>query len=182
MPDLKGFYVQEEAADYDADAKTSEGVFVYYNATNTALTAAHVGHKVQLTGTVAEFRDMTQLNAPSNVRVITDVNDASQKVAVAPVKITLPVASLVDWEAYEGMLVEVASATPSGKLVITDNYNQMRYGQMTLTSDEVLKQFTDVSAPSKTGFDAYNAAVARDQIILDDAISAQNPTTHLGRY
>jgi predicted extracellular nuclease len=50
-PGLSGFFVQEEAADQDADPSTSEGVFVRTNP--PAGTAP--GDVVQVSGTVAEF-------------------------------------------------------------------------------------------------------------------------------
>lgn len=178
LPNLKGFFVQEEAADQDGNASTSEGIFVYYNAANPGLTAASVGDAVRVTGTVAEFSGQTQLTAPTVV-VLTDNADAGA--LPAPVQITLPVADMVHWEAVEGMLVEVSSATPGGQLVLTDNYNLGRYGSVTLTSDDLLLQYTETSAADVAGYTAYQAMVQRDQIILDDGSSSQNPAVHPGR-
>ena len=99
----------------------------------------------------------------------------------APVQITLPVAEMINWEAVEGMLVEVSSATTGGKLVVTDNYTLGQYGTVTLTSDQVLKQFTETDAPGTSAYSAYMAATQKDQIILDDGSSSQNPGVHPGR-
>ena len=43
MPGMRGFFVQEEAADQDTNSATSEGLFVYYNTTNPGVSAANVG-------------------------------------------------------------------------------------------------------------------------------------------
>ncbi|MBU4424855.1 MAG: ExeM/NucH family extracellular endonuclease [Gammaproteobacteria bacterium] len=178
MPNLKGFFVQEEAADSDSNATTSEGIFVYYNATNPGISAANVGDVVRITGTVSEFNGQTQLTAPTGLQVVTDNADASA--LPAPVQITLPVADMVNWEAVEGMLVQVSSATGGGKLVVTDNYTLGQYGTITLTSDTLLQQYTETTAPSVSGYTAYMAATQKDQIILDDGSSSQNPAVHLG--
>lgn len=179
MPDLRGFFVQEEVGDSDGNAATSEGIFVYYNNSNPGIDASHVGDVVRLSGKVGEYAGQTQLTMPTDLVVVTDHADMS--LLPAPVQVTLPVADMVDWEAVEGMLVQVSSATPDSKLVVTDNYNLGRYGTVTLTSDELLMQFTEENAPSKAGYEAYQTEVQKDQVILDDGSSRQNPATHMGR-
>lgn len=181
-PGLSGFYVQEEDHDTDGDASTSEGIFVYFGTSLVipGLSEASVGDTVRISGTVGDYRGQTQLivNQAAHYQV---VNIGGPDNLPAPVGIQLPVSSLMDWEAVEGMLVEVTSATDGGALVITDNYNLGRYGQVTLTSDEIQYQFTENHAPDKDGFDAYNAEIQKDQIILDDLSSQQNPASHYGR-
>ncbi|MDP2901989.1 MAG: ExeM/NucH family extracellular endonuclease [Methylovulum sp.] len=173
LPNLKGFFIQEEAADQDADATTSEGVFVYYgNTTLAGLNANSVGDIVRIGGTVSEFNGMTEVTTPTLFTVMTDNATANLP---APVSITLPVANMVNWEAVEGMRVQVSSATGGGKLVVTDNYNLGRYGEVTLTSDALLNQYTEDSVPSVSGYTAYQATVQKGQIILDDGSSTQNP-------
>ena len=182
-PGLNGFYVQEEEADYDADASTSEGIFVYFGTSFTipGLSAASIGDSVRVKGTVADYRGQTQL-AMSQAADYTMLSDGDANNLPAAVQIKLPVSSLMDWEAVEGMLVEVSSATATGgKLVVTDNYNLGQYGQVTLTSDELQMQYTETHAPDVAGFAAHNTAIQLDQIILDDLSSAQNPATHIGR-
>ncbi len=177
-PNLQGFYVQEEAADYDGDASTSEGIFVYYGGTPIAgLDANSIGDKVRIKGTVADYKGQTQLTVPTDFTLV----QADAGLPAATV-VTLPVASAVSWEAYEGMLVTVQSGTANGgKLVVTDNYNLGQYGQVTLTSDAIQQQYTEHNAPSVAGNTAYLADLKKDQIILDDLSSTQNPTSHIGR-
>lgn len=176
-PNLQGFYVQEETADQDGNASTSEGIFVYYGSTPIAgLDANSVGDKVRIKGTVADFRGQTQLTAPTGFTLVQD--NAGLPAATV---VTLPVASAVSWEAYEGMLVTVQSGTAGGQLVVTDNYNLGQYGQVTLTSDAVQSQYTELHAPSVSGNTDYLAELKKDQIILDDLNGSQNPAIHLGR-
>lgn len=169
MPGLNGFYIQEEAADSDGNASTSEGVFVYGSAAGFA-----VGDLVRLTAEVDEFSGLTELKNITSSSIISSGNPLPTATVV-----TLPVANMTDWEALEGMLVNVQSGT--GNLVITDNYNLGRYGQVTLTSDTLLQQFTETDAPSIAGYTAYQASVQKDQIIIDDNQTAQNPAVHPGR-
>jgi predicted extracellular nuclease len=63
MPGLSGFFVQEEEGDSDGDAATSEGVFVYYGNANPGVDEGTVGKLVQVSASVSEFRNQTQLSA-----------------------------------------------------------------------------------------------------------------------
>ncbi|WP_053076556.1 ExeM/NucH family extracellular endonuclease [Caenimonas sp. SL110] len=174
MPNLKGFYVQEEAADVDGNAATSEGVFVFYgNTVPAGLTGGTVGDIVRVTGSVAEFSGVTEMTTLTGFSVVTDHSGAAM--LPAAMGITLPQASQVNWEAVEGMLVSISSASDGGKLVVTDNFNLARYGQVTLTSDELIATYSETHAPSTSGYAAWLAQVQGDQIILDDGNSAQNP-------
>ncbi len=172
-PNLQGFYIQEETADQDADATTSEGIFVFYGTTLPAgLNANSVGDIVQVTGNVVETNGMTRLTTLSGFQTIID--NAAQTLP-APVAITLPVAALANWEAVEGMLVTVSSGTTvGGKLVVTDSQNYGQFGQLTLTSDDLLVNFTETNTPSTAGYTAYIASTVRDQIVVDDSTTAQN--------
>ncbi|HEU4749549.1 MAG TPA: hypothetical protein VFT54_00660, partial [Acidimicrobiia bacterium] len=95
---LGGFYLQEEAADHDADPATSEGIFVFSS------TAVSVGDVVQLTGTAGEFpiplnTGTTQLSSVTGLSIL------ASGVAVEPILISLPVPDADHFERYEGMLV-----------------------------------------------------------------------------
>ncbi|EEF22854.1 conserved hypothetical protein [Ricinus communis] len=105
MPGLSGFFMQEEAADSDGDAATSEGIFVYYGNANPGVDESTVGKLVQISASVSEFRNQTQLSA------ITDFVVRGAAALPEPVRITLPVSDMGQWERLEGMRVEVASAT-----------------------------------------------------------------------
>jgi uncharacterized repeat protein (TIGR02059 family) len=170
MPEMGGFWLQEERADSDGNPASSEGLFVYHGNTATGITAANVGDTVRVKGQIVEYNGVTELKNVSDVSVIRDGSLADLPPAAI---LTLPVVDYALWEQYEGMRVEVRAA--SGDLVVTDNYNLGRYGQVTLTSGSVLEQYTQSNAPSVAGNTANNAVLRADQIILDDGSSAQNP-------
>nr|WP_252980506.1 Ig-like domain-containing protein [Delftia acidovorans] len=171
MPGLSGFFVQEEATDSDGDAATSEGIFVYYGNANPGVDESTVGKLVQISASVSEFRNQTQLSA------ITDFVVRGAAALPEPVRITLPVSDTGQWERLEGMRVEVASATAGGKLVVSDNRTLGRYGKVTLSADTPLAQYTEVNAPSVAGYAAYVQTLQRSQIILDDRSGPRIPSS-----
>ena len=57
---LRGFFIQEEDADADANPATSEGIFVFCT---TCPVAVSVGDQVRVTGASSEFFNMSQLTA-----------------------------------------------------------------------------------------------------------------------
>ncbi len=149
VPGLSGFFVQEEGIDADADANTSNGVFVYCAASCPAVTT---NSRVRVTGTAAEFGGATQLTSPA-VTVL-----ASGVPAPAPVALTLPL-DKAKLERYEGMRVSFPDT-----LTVTNNFTYGRYGQLDLSSNGRI--FNPTNGNAKTG---------QTVITLDDGISAQNP-------
>jgi predicted extracellular nuclease len=177
LPERQGFFLQEEAGDDDGNAATSEGIFVYYGGRLPAgLGEGSVGDTVQVTGQVDEFNGLTEITNLSRYRTIVDTASA---VLPEPVIVSLPVSSLVDWESVEGMRVTVRSATGGGALVVTDTFDLGRYGQVTLTSDELLEQYTEGNLPSEAGYAPWQQMVQRDQIVIDDSRTVQNPDPNL---
>lgn len=161
-----GYYLQEEDADADADAGTSEGIFVF---TGGAPTVA-VGNLVGVTGEVAEFFGQTQLTNVS-ATVVIDALVATPTAA----SIMLSPDAAPDYEAVEGMLVNVTSGTPDPLTVIT-NFNFDRFGQLVISAG-VQTQATQL-------FDAQTEADlvaevqeqnANNRLILDDGDGSQNP-------
>ena len=161
--DLNGFYVQEEDSDVDADAATSEGVFVFGATTDVA-----VGDHVRVAGTVSEY------STSSGASLMTELSNNEVAVCATPAamssatEVTLPVVSLTDFERYEGMLV-----TFSQSLVISEYFNFDRFGEIVLSTD---RQYTPTAvvepgAPSTALADTQ--ALAR--IMIDDGRSSQNP-------
>lgn len=155
---LKGFFVQEEDADADADPETSEGIFVYSS------TAVAVADKVEVTGTVKEYFDLTELGSVTDVTVVSKANTLP-----TPAPLQLPFASDDAKEAVEGMAV--AFAQP---LFVTEHYQLSRYGQVRLSGTKRLDQPTNVVAPGAAA-NALQAANDLNQILLDDGSSVQNP-------
>jgi predicted extracellular nuclease len=156
-PALRGFYVQEEDADQDADPLTSEGVFVF-NGNNDSVA---LGDKVRVTGAVAEFQDQTQISATS-VQVV-GTGTAS------PAQVQLPFPSAGYPERFEGMLVTFPQT-----LYVTEHFQLGRFGQVVVSSGGRLPQPTNVVAPGAAA-NALQAQNDLNRIIVDDELNNQNP-------
>ncbi|MEL6984113.1 MAG: hypothetical protein AAFO29_16935, partial [Actinomycetota bacterium] len=120
---LSGFFVQEEDADADADAATSEGIFVF--APGGA--AVSVGDLVEVTGTVDEFFDLTEITSVSDITVVSSGNPLP-----TPATPTVPTSlgdTPVDWEAIEGMSVSF-----SQPLYVSNLFPLGRFGEVGLSA------------------------------------------------
>ena len=159
MPGLKGYTLQAVGAEQDADASTSEAVFVYVNNNDVGVT---VGQRVRVQGTVGEYFNHTQL---SNVSATLDCGTSALP---EPVEMALPVASLTELEAVEGMLVRY-----SQPLTVNDTYTLGRYGELTLSNGRRYTP-TQVVAPGAAAIELA-AQHNLNRIILDDASTQQNP-------
>ena len=152
FPALNGFYIQEEAADYDANDNTSEGVFVY---TGTSDMAVSEGRVVRLSGSAGEFNDVTQVSLDSEVL---DCGAGS----VTPVVLSLPVDQYSDFESLEGMLVE------SGETwTISGNFNYFSYNEL-IVSNGRLYNPTQLYLPGTEEQIAASDEYTRNHIIVDD--------------
>ncbi|MEM1280126.1 MAG: hypothetical protein AAGG53_08960, partial [Cyanobacteria bacterium P01_H01_bin.152] len=166
--DLNAFFVQEEISDSDGDSTTSEGIFVFTGSDPTV----SEGNLVTITGAVDEFFGMTQIDNDNGDFSVT-IDDAGDNLnLVAPAVIDLPATGDLDdfYEQYEGMLVQF-----SDKLFVSEYFQLARFGQVVLTEGDRPFQYTHVDdTPTVAEFQAYEADVARRQIILDDGNNFQN--------
>ncbi len=160
---MSGYFVQEEDSDADGNPATSEGIFIYDgNADNNVA----LGDKVRVTGTVAEYSALTELKTITSLTVC----GTGQGGLVTATPVSLPVTLLTDLEPYEGMRVTFPQV-----LTVTDNYDLGYSGQLTLSADGKLWQFTHQNAPSIAGYAAHLAAIALRSIVLDDANTKLDP-------
>ncbi|CAN1567177.1 YhcR_OBF_like domain containing protein [Rhabdaerophilaceae bacterium] len=133
----RGYHVQEQDADADANIATSEGIFIFTGSTSPTVA---VGDLVQVAGTVAEFRgsspsptannlSLTQLTS-ATATVISSNNTLPTAILVGdagrnPVSSTLgddpetgafnPTTEAPDfWESLEGMRVTLDDPTAAG--------------------------------------------------------------------
>ncbi len=148
--ELGGLFLQEEDADTDADALTSEGIFVF----NSSLDVSP-GDVVRVRGQVTEFFELTQINN------VSDITICSSGQTVTPATITLPLADITALETVEGMAVVLPQT-----LTVTDQFDLVSFGEFTL-SDGRLLQPTQTVLP---GVDASNQQALNDlnRIIVDD--------------
>ncbi|MDH4055833.1 MAG: ExeM/NucH family extracellular endonuclease [Gammaproteobacteria bacterium] len=164
--DLNGFHVQEEDADADADASTSEGIFIF-NGSSPAVDV-QIGDLVRVEGVVSEFNGMTEITSFTGVTVQSSGNPLPTAAVLS-----LPVSSVDDFEAYEGMYVTFPQA-----LIISEYFNFDRFNEIVLTSTRHLTP----TAEFEPGADAIAAAntFLLDKITLDDGRTTQNsdPAIH----
>jgi uncharacterized protein len=177
---LNGFYVQEEDADADTDAATSEGIFVFDP--NGLFTGA-VGSKVRLTGNVGEFTSSstsiagTANSSLTQISGITNIVNLGNIALPTVTNIVLPLTSTADLERYEGTLVNIsAGANP---LTVTETFKLGRFGQVGLSGNGRINQYTQSNAPSASGYTDYLANLQDNYIILDDGSTVQNPDPNI---
>jgi predicted extracellular nuclease len=161
LPDSNVFYVQEEDADTDADPASSEGILVF---TDGVFDMPAVGDLIEVRGLVSEFFNRTQITLSSAPSLIAE-NSALPSAAT----LTLPSASLDEFEALEGMLV-----TSSGELVVTDVFTLGRFGQAVLSSKRLYNP-TNIFAPGSAEAIALAQSNSLDRVLLDDGNDNQNP-------
>ena len=151
-----GYYIQDAVG--DGDPATSDGIFVYgYNPD------VNVGDHVRVRGYVDEYYDLTEITNVSQVWSCSTGN------SVAPTPLSLPVADVADFEAYEGMLVTFPQV-----LTISEYYAFGRYGEIVLTTDRQF-QPTAVYDPGSPEAATLLDLNLRSRIKLDDGRSSQNP-------
>jgi len=157
--ELRGFFVQEENADFDGDINTSEGVFIdegRYSGPDV-----NEGDLVRATGTVVENFEHTEITAV-NVLACDNVPGA-----YGPVGIALPEQTDGDLEKVEGMYVNVINT-----MSVAQNYFLGRYGQLTLSSDLTNRLFQPTNlvlpnSPESAALADYNN---RNLLFLDDGV------------
>jgi predicted extracellular nuclease len=165
--ELRGFFLEEEAADQDSDPTTSEGIFVF-SGSNPPLDVAE-GQRICVTGQVSEFFGMTQVSATTSgsLRLM-----ASNVPLPAPAALALPVTGDLNdyYEQYEGMRVRYASS-----LHVSEYFEVARYGQIVLNGGSRPFQYTHTDfTPTAGEYASFLDALARNRIILDDRDNVQN--------
>jgi len=172
--ELRGFFIQEEQADQDNDASTSEGIFVF---TGTPRLDVAEGERICVTGPVSEFFGLTEITATA---VGSLVRTAASAALPPAAEIAIPVAGNVDeyMEQFESMRVHFAQP-----LYVSEYFEVARYGQIVLTAGARPFQYTHGdSTPTAAEYSAFLADLARKRIILDDADNVQNGPLPAGKF
>jgi uncharacterized protein len=154
--DLNGFHIQDPVG--DGNPASSDGIFIFAPG---GMDVA-VGDAVRVRGPVSEFNGMTEITA-SQIWICSTGN------SIQPTVISLPVESVEDFEAFEGMLV-----TFTQPLVISEYFNFDRFGEIVLTS----RRHSTPTAIFEPGSPEQQQAARDyllDSITLDDGRSSQNP-------
>ncbi len=157
-----GFYIQQPRA--DSDPATSEGLFVFAPSSTVVLKR---GDFVQVRGPVVEFarsgdsQPLTEISQPAAIDVCGTLVLPRAKV------LSLPLASVGDFERYEGMLVRLPQT-----LTVSGNFTLGRYGELVLSAGGRL--YHPNNHPTLDA-DAVRDLNARSRLVLDDASNLQNP-------
>jgi len=162
---LSGFFVQEEDADADGNSLTSEGIFIFDG--STPAVDVNVGDLVQVTGEVEEFNDLTELTNITSVNIVSSGNALPSATDV-----NFPLTAVSDLESYEGMLIN-AKATINN-LTVTEHFNLDRFGEVLLSSNGRLEQFTQNNLPDVAGYTTHLDDIAKRSILIDDGRNGQN--------
>ncbi len=121
---FQGLHVQEEDADADTNASTSEGIFIFEP--NGGATYA-VGDIVRVKGRVTEFTTsgvtLTELTNLNNLDV------CGTGGSVTATDVTMPFASTTEAERFESMLVEIDQ-----DLTVTETFTLGRFGEVVLSA------------------------------------------------
>ena len=113
---LNGFFVQEEDGDADTDPQTSEGVFV-----------VRAGlHRRRCRATSSACRERSrEFNGKTQLSSVTNLVVCPGEASVAATPVSLPVASMTEWEPHEGMLVSFAQPLTIGEYFNFDQFNEI---------------------------------------------------------
>lgn len=160
---LDGYYIQTAGTGGSIDLAThaaSDGIFVYSPATSASVA---VGDSVTVTGTVAEYYGLTQINV---VHADNLVKLSTPLAAIKPVKTAFPKTD-AQREVLEGMLIE-----PTGDFTVSNVYDANRYGSIGLAA--ATTPFVNPTAAGALGSPEHKAAldrVAAEAVVLDDGSS-----------
>lgn len=151
---INGFFMQDFVG--DNNPLTSDGIFVY-----TSSDTLNIGDKIEITATVLEYYNRTELTDVVSISVISKNN------SITPTKVKYN-ADTFNWEQYEGMLLEFDQT-----LYITSNYDLQRYGQLFL-SPHIRYIPTNKGVPSSSEYIENVSLNSKAQILLDDGIVTSN--------
>lgn len=160
---LGGFFIESPVGARDADASTSEGLFVLVAKRRDEVRA---GRLLRIRASVTEFgetdgdRGLTALNAVSELVVCGDGELPEPPLVDAPV---------ADWEVYEGMRVSLP-----GPVTVTGNSDLLRFGRVDVSLAGRLYSPTEVARPGAPAR-AVADANAKARIALDDNLEIEHP-------
>ena len=152
---LGGFFLMEEAGDFDADDATSEGIFAFEGGLSTDVEA---GDRVRVLGTVAERFGKTTIEV-AEVRV----EEAGAVADPLSLAVPTPLPAVEDREAIESMLVTITEP-----LTFVESFDLEQFGEATLASGGPVFQFSQINEPDAEANAAYQAEVADRTITIDD--------------
>ena len=152
---LGGFFLMEEAGDFDDDAATSEGIFAQEGDLTTDVEA---GDRVRVLGEVVERFGRTTIEV-AEVRV----EEAGAVAEPLSLAVETPLPGVEDREAIEAMLVTFAEP-----LTFVESFDYEQFGEATLAAGGPVYQFSQLDEPDPEANAAYQQAVEDRTILIDD--------------
>ncbi len=122
-----GFFIQTPDARSDANAQTSDGIFVFMGSAPTV----SIGDLVDVTGTVTEFFNFTEFTNTPTAPAVTLISSGNALPAAMQLNALTPSPtqpqSATEFERFEGMLVEIANGVvaASNQSFSSDNFAEM---------------------------------------------------------
>jgi len=162
--ELGGFMLQEETADWDSSALTSEGLYVAYGL-GGGNTDVNLGDRVSLSGVAGERFGQTALVSVSALKVEARDRLADTRAVVLP-DLLAQRASASDLEPFEGMWIRIPET-----LSVNGLYSQFRFGEVELSAGGLPSQPTNVMRPGPEAYAAEQAMALRE-LVLDDGSNA----------
>jgi predicted extracellular nuclease/phosphodiesterase/alkaline phosphatase D-like protein len=162
--ELGGFFLQEETADWDANALTSEGLYVAYALGGSNADVSR-GDRVSLSGLAGERFGQTALTSVSALKVEAQ-NRLGDTSRVIISDLHAQRTSGTDLEPYEGMWVQFPET-----LSVNGLFGQFRFGEVELSAGGLPQQPTNVMAPGPAAYAAEQAMALRE-LVLDDGSNA----------
>ena len=160
---LRGFFMEASAEDRDANAQTSEGLFVFDGGGSFD---GEIGDLVAVSGTAGEFSGVTQISA-------TDLEVCDDPVGALPAPVGLPLPTApADRSQVLEPLESMRVTHP--ELTVIEFFQLERFGEIRLSADGVLQTPTNVHLPGSDEAEQLAAANAAANIVLDDGRSGQN--------
>lgn len=157
---IGGFFLQEPDQLADGDASTSEGLFISSAQASISLPEVTIGDELRVRGVVREQSGQTEL-----FQVNAFESCASDRLdQVSPVELQLPVASLDEFEAVEGMWVRL-----SQPLAVTAAFNAARFAEFDVAPDRLFEptQVASPGAEAQAVLDLNN----RSRLIIDQGFT-----------
>ncbi|MGZ5183045.1 MAG: lamin tail domain-containing protein, partial [Ramlibacter sp.] len=159
-----GFFIQDP--DGDNDPSTSDAIYVF-----GATTAAQVGDRVRVSGTVTEYKPANATRSFTELGNVTEVTVLGSGAAVPLTNVRL---GDEDLSRYEGMLVRF-----TGPLTVNGNFYIGDRGEVVLGSTRH-ETPTNRYRPGTPEAIALAASYQQDTLVLDDGIfTTPNPIPYL---
>jgi predicted extracellular nuclease/phosphodiesterase/alkaline phosphatase D-like protein len=166
--ELGGFFLQEESADWDTSALSSEGLYVAYPFSGGNVDV-QLGDRVLVSGVVSERFNQTILSSIQALTVEASGRLADTRRVDIPDLLAQRSASL-DLEPYEGMWVRFPET-----LTVNGLYGQFRFGELELSAGGLPIQPTNVMEPGAAAYAAEQATALRELVLDDGSNSSYRP-------